>query len=86
MINNSPLRRVTDYGDLPRALAWFIITVREVGMPVVVIGALLYIAFITQEKMTTALSNVAVEMTKLDKNDNQIINNQRIIMDKIQDE
>jgi len=76
-------RRSGDYSDMPRQMAWFIISIKEIGIPAVVIGALLYICFISQMKMTDALRDVAVAMAKLDSNGKAIIDNQQIILKDI---
>lgn len=68
---------------MPRGIAWFIIAVKEIGIPAVVIGALLYICFISQRDMTTALSNVTVLMARLSEHDATIIENQHLILQRL---
>jgi hypothetical protein len=73
-MSDNETRRHGDYADMPRTWAWLLISVKEVGLPAVVIGALLYICFVSQRDMTTALQNVAVTLARLDSNDSQILN------------
>lgn len=91
---NIHLRRATDYADMPRQIAWILISIKEVGFPVVVTIALMYIVFVSQERMTTALNKSATAFTELkgssDKfymqlveDDKEIIENQRLIINKI---
>jgi zinc protease len=37
-MSDHELRRHGDYADMPRGVAWFIISVKEIGLPAVVIG------------------------------------------------
>lgn len=73
MNDHDYLRRHSDYGDMPRAMAWFIMSVRDLGLPAVVIGALLYICFVSQEKLTVALRDVSVTLATLNANDVEIL-------------
>lgn len=83
MSDHEGLRRHGDFVDMPRSMAWFVITVKEVGLPAVVIGALLYICFISQRDMTMALQNVAVTLAKLDGSDRILLENQKFIIERM---
>lgn len=81
-MSNYNLRRHGDYADMPRELAWFIMTIKEIGLPAVMIGALLYFMHITLEKTNTILNTVAVHMEHLDDNDRSILEYQHEILRK----
>lgn len=89
-MNNDFYRRHGDFADMPRPLAWLIMSVRDLGLPATVIFVLFYFIFKGQENyvqtqiaLTTALKDVAVQMKKIDDNDQLIINNQGLILDRL---
>lgn len=82
-MSNYSLHRASDLADMPRPAAWFVIAVREVGMPTVVIGALLYICFVMQARMVAAMNVLAVAVSKIDANTVVLADNQRLLIDRL---
>lgn len=63
--NNEYLRRHNDYADLPRPLVWALVSIKEVGINAVVIGALLYICFVSLSRVTTSLESNTIKMVEV---------------------
>ncbi|QOR55543.1 MAG: hypothetical protein UMS36scaffold28_33 [Phage 59_13] len=82
-MSNYSLHRASDLADMPRPAAWAVIAVREIGMPAVVIGALLYICFVTQNRMVGALNTLTSTVEKVDANTKAISENQRMIIERL---
>lgn len=82
-MSNYALRRASDLSDMPRPVAWSVIAIREVGLPAVVIGALLYICFFSMNQMTSAVNKLSEAIVKVDTNSKSVSDNQKIIMDRL---
>ena len=63
-MNNNDLRRHSDYADMPRTLAWFIIGVKEIGIVSVVVGFLLWYVYSTQTQFTTLVRQTIESVDK----------------------
>lgn len=61
-MNNEHNRRDSDYGTLPKPLAWTLIAIEKVGISAVVIAALFYVCFVSLANLRTAIESNTVKM------------------------